>query len=117
MFVSLHQSKTKGSMAHTTESATDFGFERNIQKASSILRAISHPLRLKILNYISQNRKVNVNSIYSTLHLDQSITSQQLRILRDADVVEAERSGKEIYYSLNIERLKAVAETLQQHFG
>lgn len=104
-------------MAHTTESATDFGFERNIQKASSILRAISHPLRLKILNYISQNRKVNVNSIYSTLHLDQSITSQQLRILRDADVVEAERSGKEIYYSLNIERLKAVAETLQQHFG
>ena len=36
-------------MAHN-DSKVDFGFEADIEKATAILRAISHPLRLKILN-------------------------------------------------------------------
>lgn len=104
-------------MGHTTESNSNFDIERNIQKASSVLRAISHPLRLKILNFINQNSKVNVQTIYSTLHLDQSIASQQLRILRDANLVHAERSGKEIYYSLNMQHLTDLAKTLHHYLG
>ncbi len=103
-------------MAHN-DSKVDFGFEADIEKATAILRAISHPLRLKILNYISQNQRVNVNSIYSTLHLDQSITSQQLRILRDARLVIADREGKEIYYSLEVQHIKKIAETLYKFFN
>lgn len=72
-----------------------------LQFSSEILRALAHPLRMKILEFIDQNDKINVNKIYNTLKLEQSITSQHLRILRLAGLVKTERDGKFIHYSIN----------------
>jgi len=58
-----------------------------LELSSEILRAIAHPLRLKILEFIDQNDLINVNKIYNTLKLEQSITSQHLRILRNAGLL------------------------------
>jgi ArsR family transcriptional regulator len=80
-----------------------------------IVRALAHPLRLKILEFIDQNHKIQVNRIYNTLKIEQSITSQHLRILRLAGLVHAERDGKYIHYSLNYRRLE-VAQTAIDHF-
>lgn len=76
-----------------------------LQDASELLRAIAHPLRMKILEFIDQNEEINVNKIYNTLKLEQSITSQHLRILRMADVVTTYRDGKCIYYSINYDKV------------
>lgn len=72
-----------------------------LQYSSEILRALAHPLRMKILEFIDQNDTINVNKIYNTLKLEQSITSQHLRILRLAGLVQTERDGKFIHYSIN----------------
>ncbi len=81
-----------------------------LEAASDLLRAMAHPLRLKILNFIDSNEKINVNKIYNTLKLEQSITSQHLRILRVTDLVGTERDGKFIYYNINYDKVaKAVA--------
>ncbi len=53
-----------------------------LQLSAEVLRALAHPLRLQILEFIDQHAKINVNKIYNTLGLEQSITSQHLRILR-----------------------------------
>ena len=45
--------------------------------SSELMRALAHPLRLKILEFIDTNKSINVNKIYSNLDLEQSITSQQ----------------------------------------
>lgn len=45
------------------------------------IKALAHPLRLSILLFIDKNKTVNVNRIYNTLKLEQSITSQHLKIL------------------------------------
>ena len=77
--------------------------------SSEILRALAHPLRLKILEFIDKNDSINVNKIYNTLKLEQSITSQHLRILRLNDLVLTKREGKYIHYSVNYEGInKAV---------
>ena len=52
----------------------------NLQTSAEILRALAHPLRMEILEFIDQNKSINVNKIYNTLKLEQSITSQHLRI-------------------------------------
>ena len=65
------------------------------------MRALAHPLRLKIIEFIDKHENINVNKIYKTLKLEQSITSQHLKILRLADVVFAKRDGKLVHYSLN----------------
>lgn len=82
--------------------------QHDLDTASALLRAIAHPLRLTILGFIDEKKVINVNKIYNTLKLEQSITSQHLRILRNADLVETKREGKFIYYSLNYDKIEQV---------
>ncbi len=79
-----------------------------LEKAAELLRAVAHHLRLKIIKLIHEQKEVNVNVIYNTLKIEQSITSQHLKILRAVDVVRTRRDGKKIFYSLNYERLDAM---------
>lgn len=79
-----------------------------LHDASITLRAISHPLRLKILSFIDKNSPVNVHNIFTTLNLDQSIASQQLNILRASNLVKTTREGKYIFYSLNYENIARI---------
>lgn len=73
----------------------------NLKKASNIIRAIAHPVRLSIIKFIAEKGSTNVNRIYNSLKLEQSITSQHLRILRSAELVETNREGKFIFYKVN----------------
>ncbi len=77
-----------------------------LQIASETLRALCHPLRMAILEFIDQNQEINVNKIYNTLQLEQSITSQHLRILRQAGIVDTEREGKFIYYNIDYKKIE-----------
>ncbi len=76
-----------------------------LESSSELLRALAHPLRMKILEFIDQNEMINVNKIYNTLKLEQSITSQHLRILRMAGLVETQRDGKFIHYSVAYDKI------------
>lgn len=69
--------------------------------STELMRAIAHPLRLKILEYIDQNERIKVNSIYGHLQIEQSLTSQHLKILKTAGVVSAMKEGKFMFYSIN----------------
>lgn len=84
-----------------------------LQDSSELLRALAHPLRLQILQFIDQNESINVNKIYNTLKLEQSITSQHLRILRMADLVKTEREGKYIHYSLDYDRVNRTVNAIK----
>lgn len=89
-----------------------------LQTSAEILRALAHPLRLKILSFIDQNGTINVNKIYNTLRLEQSITSQHLRILRMAGLVGTQRDGKFIHYSIEYPKIanavKAINKFLEE---
>ncbi len=69
--------------------------------ACELMRALAHPLRLKILQYLDSNEDVNVNSIYGTLGIEQSVTSQHLKILKLAGVLDVKKDGKFMNYSIN----------------
>lgn len=86
-----------------------------LQTSSEVLRAVAHPLRMKILEFIDRNEEINVNKIYNTLGLEQSITSQHLRILRQVNLVHTEREGKYIHYSINYDKLGDAVDSIQ-HF-
>ena len=81
-----------------------FNVER-LQYSADVLYALAHPLRLRILEFIDENEKINVNKIYRALNIEQSITSQHLRILRLAGIVNAEKDGKFMYYSIHYDTL------------
>jgi DNA-binding transcriptional ArsR family regulator len=85
-----------------------------LQHSSDVLRAIAHPLRMTILEFIDRNRSINVNKIYNTLKLEQSITSQHLKILRQSGVVNTHREGKYIHYTIDYARLGLAIESVRE---
>lgn len=81
-----------------------------IKKAALVLRAINHNLRRHMLQLLHQNARMTVTQIYVKLRLEQSVASQHLAILRRASLVNTERQGKFIFYSVNYPRLKQVQD-------
>ena len=77
-----------------------------LQYSTLLMRALAHPLRLKILEFIDQNGNIHVQQIYNSLKLEQSITSQHLRIMREAGVLNAKKEGKFSFYSIDYETVE-----------
>lgn len=84
-----------------------------LEAASELLRALAHPLRLQIVEFIDQNDAINVNKIYNTLKLEQSITSQHLRVLRSTDLVSTEREGKFIHYRVDYDKVDQTVKAIR----
>lgn len=90
--------------------------DKNLATVIGLFRALAHPLRLQLLEFIGQHKATNVNKIYNTLKLEQSVTSQHLRILRDTGLVLTTRKGKFIYYSINYPLLSKIEKGLGDFF-
>ena len=81
--------------------------------AKLAIRALANSLRIKILQIIVDKKEVNVNVIYGLLQIEQSITSQHLKVLRDANLVSTRRDGKMIYYTFNEERYSEIESAIK----
>lgn len=86
-----------------------------VNTAWAIAHALAHPLRLQILEYIDRMGKTNVNNIYRSLQIEQSITSQHLRILRDAEIVYNEKDGKFVHYAINYDRVEKASSAVKTY--
>lgn len=93
-----------------------FNNER-LEYSSELMRALAHPLRLKILEFIDGHGKINVNKIYNALKIEQSITSQHLRILRLAGVVNSIREGKFMHYNINYDVVNKAQKAVNNFLG
>jgi ArsR family transcriptional regulator len=71
-----------------------------ITKASEILKAIAHPLRLKTISVLSDTKELNVNQLVFELKAEQSLVSHHLSKMQKSGVLMLRRDGKNIYYSL-----------------
>lgn len=74
--------------------------EKKIEKAAYVLKAVAHPLRIKIILMLHENKELNVSAIYKNLNAEQSLISHHLINMRDKGILEIRRSGKNIYYFL-----------------
>lgn len=87
--------------------------KKALEISADLLRALTHPLRISMMNFIMVHQPVKVHDIHTTLKLEQSITSQHLRILRDVGVVHTTREGKNILYHLNDKLLTDYANIIR----
>ena len=73
--------------------------QQYIQPLADVFKVLGDPTRLRILRVL-MNQEVCVRDIADELGKGQSAVSHQLRILRDARLVQFRRDGKTVYYSL-----------------
>lgn len=70
-----------------------------VEKATAILKTVAHPLRLCIVDLLSGGER-SVGDIQNTLGVSQSLTSQQLSLMKSRGVLKSRRVGKLTYYSV-----------------
>ena len=85
-----------------------------IERAASMLKAISHPMRLAILGRLSNGNRLNVTEIHKLLQIEQSTASHHLGILKDKGILASVRQGKNTHYYLKRENLSQLVRCISE---
>lgn len=78
-----------------------------------IFQAIADPTRRAIITLIAL-QAMTPNAIAEHFDTTRQAVSKHLRILTECDLVKQEHKGREIYYSLEIDKLKEIDKWLEQ---
>lgn len=73
--------------------------EEDIQQAAQAIKAIAHPLRLKILCVLG-DQEISVQDIVEQVGTSQSNISQHLAILRDKGVLVSRKDANKVFYRI-----------------
>jgi DNA-binding transcriptional ArsR family regulator len=84
-----------------------------VDLVSDCLKVLSNPDRLKILCVLVES-ELNVQQIELRTEIQQPTLSQQLTVLRKADMVSTRREGKQIFYQVSDPKVLALMQTLYQ---
>lgn len=85
--------------------------EENAERASKLLKTMSHPSRLMVLCHLMRG-ECPVSELNQTIPLSQSALSQHLAGLRQAGLVDTRRESQVIYYRLKSQSVTTVLEAL-----
>jgi ArsR family transcriptional regulator len=77
-----------------------FATDEDVDRASRSLKAMSHPLRLKILCTLG-GQEVSVQEIVEQVGTSQSNISQHLAILRDKGILASRKDANRVYYRVS----------------
>lgn len=84
------------------------------QVVTPIFQALGDENRQQIIMLLLKNKQMNVTQITDEMGISRPAVSHHLKILKQAELIVAERSGKEIFYSIVAgEFLKQVKDLLQ----
>jgi DNA-binding transcriptional ArsR family regulator len=70
------------------------------EKTARIFKVLSADTRVRIIELL-KHRSLCVNALARSLEITSAAVSQHLRILRDADIVMAEKQGYFVHYRVN----------------
>ncbi len=89
----------------------------NAGRIARVFKVLSVETRVEMLEML-RSRSLCVNALAKSLGITPAAVSQHLRILRDADLVQAEKKGYFVHYRVNAEalaRLKRDADRFLMH--
>lgn len=87
----------------------------DVERASRSLKAMSHPLRLKILCKLGAE-EVSVQDIVEQVGTSQSNISQHLAILRDKGILDSRKDANRVYYRVSDSRTLQLIDMMRQVF-
>jgi len=89
--------------------------QEHIETAARALKAISHPLRLKILCVVD-DQEICVQDIVDAVGTSQSNISQHLAILRDKGVLQTRKDANRVFYRIADQRTLQLIVLMREVF-
>ena len=77
-------------------------------KIAKVLKVISHPVRLEVIELLLAKGELSVGVIKDTLDIEQSLLSHHLTKMRQRGVLASSRQGKHIFYSVAISEIATI---------
>jgi ArsR family transcriptional regulator len=87
----------------------------DLERASLSMKAIAHPIRLKILCTLG-GREVSVQDIVADVGTSQSNISQHLAILRDKGILTARKDANRVFYRVGDARTLRLIGMMREVF-
>ena len=94
-----------------------------VEELAEVFKALSDPTRLRLVKLLSEcspgecQEALCVNALAHKVGVTQSAVSQHLRVLRQAGLVNGERRGYFVHYSLDRDRLEQYKARLRETLG
>lgn len=85
-----------------------------IIELEKIFKLLGNKQRLIILELLRE-RSYSVSEIINSLGMEQSAVSHQLKLLREAQLVEAEKRGREVLYGLSDSHILILLDNALKH--
>jgi DNA-binding transcriptional ArsR family regulator len=85
------------------------------EHVAEILKAVAHPVRLQIIELL-ETKEMSVGDIVTTLGVKQSVTSQQLNMMKDKGVLNCRRDGVKVYYRIENKDVLKLLYCVYDHY-
>lgn len=80
-------------------------------EVAALLKTLAHPMRLMLACTLAEG-EFSVAELEQRLDIHQPALSQQLGVLREADIVATRRDAKHVYYRLSEEKAALLVQAL-----
>ena len=70
---------------------------------AKIIKAMAHPTRLFIVDELGRSGERCVCELTEMIGVDMSTVSRHLAMLKNAGIIEDEKRGQQVYYSLRVQ--------------
>lgn len=82
-------------------------------KIADVLKVISHPVRLEVLELLQKKEMLSVGEIREELEVEQSLLSHHLTKMKDKGVLDSFRQGKNIIYQIAIPEITNIFDCMR----
>lgn len=78
-----------------------------------VFQAVADPTRRAIITLIATTA-MTPNALAEHFHTSRQAVSKHIKILTECELIKEEKQGREIYYKLEVEKMKAIDQWLEQ---
>ena len=87
----------------------------SLQTAAETLKILAHPQRLRLIELLEREQEMPVHLLVEETNFPQAVISQHLNRMRRSGLLNAERRGKEMWYSITDPRALSILNCICTH--
>jgi len=92
-------------------------FDLKLSTAAVLFKALAHPARLAILQYLAETKVCITGDISDELPLSRTTVTQHLKELKNAGLIQGHVDGVKVNYCLDPKRICELGKAFQELYG
>lgn len=88
---------------------------KTLEYAAQTLKLLAHPQRLRVIEILKRETEVPVHALIKETGFPQAAVSQHLNLMKRVGLLDGERRGKEMWYSICDPRPLSILDCIYTH--